>query len=81
MSRRLQIFRCNHLLDFVKISEHFKVRSGKRFAHRGLLPMLGPKGSADRGCSSVITFWTLKIFAKFSFLGDNRSTEDGGMGS
>ena len=61
-TRRLRIFQRNHLLDFVKILKYFKVRSGKRFAHRGLVPMLGPNGSADRGCSSVITFWTLKIF-------------------
>ena len=61
-TRRLRIFQRNHLLDFVKISKYFKVRSGKRFAHRVLVPMLGPNGSADRGCSSVITFRTFKIF-------------------
>ena len=44
-TRRWRIFQRNHLLDFVKISKHFKVRSGKRFAHRGLVPTLGP--SAD----------------------------------
>ena len=34
--RRLRIFQRNHLLDFVKISKYFKVRSGKRRAHEGL---------------------------------------------
>ena len=38
--------------------------SGKTFAHRGLVPMLGPNGSADRECSSVITFWTFENFLK-----------------
>ena len=49
MTRRWRIFQRNHLLDFVKISKYFKVRSGKRFAHRGLVLMLGPNGLADRG--------------------------------
>ena len=63
-TRRLRIFQRNHLLDFAKISKYFRVRSGKTFAHRGLVPMLGPNGYADRGCSSVMTFWTFKIFQK-----------------
>ena len=79
-TRRWRIFQRNHLLDSVKISKYFKVRSGKRFAHRGLVPMLGPNGLADGGSSGVITFWTWKICGKFSTAGDNRSTEDGGMG-
>ena len=32
----MRIFQRNHLLDFVKISKYFKVRSGKRRAHEGL---------------------------------------------
>ena len=36
ITRRLRIFQRNHLLDFVKISKYFKVRSGKRRAHEGL---------------------------------------------
>ena len=79
-TRRWRIFQRNHLLDFVKILKHFKVRSGKRFAHGGLVPMLGPNGLADGGSSGVITFWTWKMGGKFSTAGDNRSTEDGGMG-
>ena len=47
-----------------KFQKYFKVRSWKRFAHRVVVPMLGPNGSADRQFSSVITFWTLKFFLK-----------------
>ena len=64
-TRRLRIFQRNHLLDFVKISKYFKVRSGKRRTHEGL--STGSREQlADCGSSSVITFWTLSKFQNIS---------------
>ena len=64
-TRRLRIFQRNHLLDFVKISKYFKVRSGKRRANEGL-STAGRERLADCGSSSVITFWTLSKFQNIS---------------
>ena len=76
-TRRLRIFKRNHLLDFVKISNYFKVRSGKRPADRGLSRPAGQERPPDCGSSSVITFWTVKISNYFKVRSGKRPTDRG----